>query len=148
SDYPIERRKEAMILSARNQCLALIMGGGLIVAATPAGAGEKSWDEGNLIANGRFESKGKTELPDEWTVVAPNKALGPQFVLLRDSGGGSQLSAAGNGRKECFGFIKHPVRLEGGKTYRLRVRFRVQGLEDLNRHLVHAIFGHGFNEGV
>src|SRR5262249_10339255 len=55
---------------------------------------------------------------------------------------------AGNGRDECFGFIKHPVRLQGGKTYRLRVRFKVQGLEDLNRHLVHAIFGHGFNEGV
>lgn len=137
-----------MFLSGRNQCLALLLAGGLVAAAAPAVAAETSWDEGNLIANGCFESRKTLDLPDGWTVVAPNKALGPQFALLRDSGSGTQLSAAGNGRDECFGFIKHPVRLEGGKTFRLRVRFKVHGLEDLNRHLVHAIFGPGFNEGV
>src|SRR5262245_35233448 len=137
-----------MFPSARRQCLALLVVGGLAAAAVPADAGEISSDEGNLIANGRFESSGSAELPDGWTVVAPNKALGPKFALLRGSGGDTQLSAAGNGRDECFGYIKHSVRLEGGKTYRLRVRFKVQGLKDLNRHLVHAIYGHGFNEGV
>lgn len=137
-----------MFLIARNLCHALLLIGGFVVAAAPISAGEISWDEGNLIANGRFDSKSALELPDGWTVVAPNKALAPKFALRRDSEAGTQLSATGNGRDECFGFIKHPVRLEGGKTYRLRVRFQVQGLEDLNRHLVHAIFGYGFNEGV
>ena len=137
-----------MLRNARNQCLALFLVSGLIPAAVPAAGGETSWDEGNLIANGRFASRGTGELPEGWTVVAPNRALGPKFALVRDASGGTQLSASGNGRVECFGFIKHPVRLEGGKTYRLRVRLKVEGLEDLNRHLVHAIFGHGFNEGV
>jgi len=137
-----------MFVRARSQCLALLFVGSLVAAAIPATAGDTAWDKGNLIANGRFETSDTAELPDGWTVVAPNKALGPQFALVRDSGSGTRLSAAGNGRDECFGFIKHPVRLEGGKTYRLRVRFKVQRLEDLNRHLVHAIFGHGFNEGI
>jgi predicted amidohydrolase len=137
-----------MFLAAHSQCLALILVGGLVVASSPAESAEKSWDEGNIIAHGRFESSGTGELPDGWIVVAPNTALGPQFALQRDSSGGTRLSASGNGRDECFGFIKHAVHLKGGKTYRLRVRLKVHGIEDLNRHLVHGIFGHGFNEGV
>src|SRR5262249_27542491 len=141
------QKEEAMYLRVRSQGLALLFVGSLVAGANPATAGEIPWDKGNLIDNGHFEASETAELPDGWTVVAPNQALGPQFALVRDSGG-TRLSAAGNGRDECFGFIKHPVRLEGGKTYRLRVRFKVQGLEDPNRHLVHAIFGHGFNEGI
>ena len=129
-----------MFLSTRNQCFALLLVSGLIPTAALAAEGETSWDEGNLIANGRFAPNGTGELPEGWTVVAPNRALGPRFALVRKTSGGTQLSASGNGRDECFGFIKHPVRLEGGKTYRLRVRFKVEGLEDLNRHLVHAIY--------
>src|SRR5580765_4463026 len=102
-----------MSLTSRNQYLALLVACGLVCTAATANAGEPSWDEGNLIANGRFASTESGELPDGWTVVTPNKALGPQFVPLRDSNGGTQLSAAGNGRDECFGFIKHAVRLEG-----------------------------------
>ena len=137
-----------MLRNGRNQCLALLLVSGFVPAAASAAEGETSWDEGNLIANGRFASKGTGELPEGWTVVAPNKALGPKFAPLRDANDGTRLSASGNGRDECFGFVKHPVRLKGGKTYRLRVRLKAEGLEDLNRHLVHAIFGHGFNEGV
>src|SRR5262245_11105813 len=137
-----------MFLNAQRRCVALLLVSGLVAASTGADAGESSWDEGNLIANGRFESSGADELPEGWAIVAPNKALGPHFAVLRDSTGGTRLAASGNGRDECFGFIKHPVHLSGGKTFRLRVRLKAHGLEDLNRHLVHGIFGHGFNEGV
>src|SRR5262249_43029428 len=120
-----------MLRNARNQCLALLLVSGLVPAAASAAEGETSWDEGNLIANGRFPSKGTDELPEGWTVVAPNRALGPKFAPLRDASDGTRLSASGNGRDECFGFVKHPVRLKGGKTYRLRVRLKAEGLEDL-----------------
>ena len=56
--------------------------------------------------------------------------------------------AEGNGRKECFGYVRTGVKLEAGKTYLLEVRFRVEGFEDVNRHLVHGFFGAGFNNGV
>lgn len=135
--------------NARNQCVALLLVVGLASTAFSAPKGETSWDDGNLIANGRFASRGAGDLPDGWTIVAPNKALSPKFALVRDASSSStRLSGAGAGRVECFGFVKHPVRLKGGKTYRLRVRLKAEGLDDLNRHLVHAIFGPGFNDGV
>lgn len=137
-----------MWLSAQNQCLALLLVSGFVAVAAAADRDVSSWDEGNLIAVGGVEASEAGELLDGWTVVAPNKALAPKFAVLPDSANGKRLSASGNGRDECFGYIKHPVQLKGGKTYRLRVRLKVQGLEDLNRHLVHGIFGHGFNEGV
>ena len=56
--------------------------------------------------------------------------------------------AEGNGRQECYGYVRHPVRIAGGKTYRLRVRFRFSGLEDINRNLVHGVFTDKFNNGI
>ena len=74
-----------MFRGARNRCLALLLISGLVPAAVSAAEGETSWDEGNLVANGRLTSQGTGELPDGWTVVAPNKALGPKFALVRDA---------------------------------------------------------------
>src|SRR5262245_36410158 len=114
----------------------------------PLSAAELDWDRGNLIANGRFEDGDSGELPKGWTVVAPNPALSPRFALERESAAKGTLTARGNGRAECFGYVKHTVRLLKDKTYRLRVRLRCDGLEDLNRHLVHAVHGYGFNDGI
>src|SRR5262245_15257409 len=98
-----------MRLNAQNGNLALLVFSGLVIAAVRIAAQEAAWDAGNLSETGRFESNGTGELPDGWTIVAPNKALAPHFTLLRDSTGGTRLSASGNGRDECFGFIKYPV---------------------------------------
>jgi predicted amidohydrolase len=39
------------------------------------------------------------------------------------------------------------VALVPGKTYRMEVRFTAVGLDDINRHLVHGVFGE-FNDGI
>jgi predicted amidohydrolase len=115
------------------------------LAAQPAA---DDWRKGNLIANGDFSKGAPGALPEGWVLKAPNPALRPQFKLAAGSGGVRLLEAAGNGRPECFGCLAHPVDLAAGKTYRLRVRFRFEGFDDVNRHLLHGVFASGFNDGV
>ncbi len=106
------------------------------------------WDKGNLIANGDFTEGTVGAIPEGWETVCPNNALAPIFKLIRTGYGNSALMATGNGRRECFGYIRHPVHLEANKTYRLRVRLRFEEMEDLNLNLVHGIFAGGFNDGI
>jgi predicted amidohydrolase len=122
---------------------------GFILAVAPAlaAADPDDWDRGNLIANGAFNVGAAGGLPQGWTVVAPNPALSPRFERVSDSSGRQGLQATGNGRDECFGYVCHPVRFTNGSTYRFRVRLRTEGLDDLNRHLVHGVFG-PFNDGI
>jgi hypothetical protein len=87
-------------------------------------------------------------LPAGWEAVCPNPALAPHFGFGRTSDGCVALTARGNGRRECFGYLRHAVTLEAGKTYCLRVRLRAEGLADIDRHLVHAVLGEGFNNAV
>ena len=87
-------------------------------------------------------------LPAGWESVCPNPALAPLFGSGRTSDGRLCLTAQGNGRQECFGYMRHTVSLQGGKAYRLHVRLRTEGLQDLNRHLVHGVLGEGFNNMV
>jgi len=117
---------------------------------------EAEWDLGNLITNGNFARGRVGALPEGWKAVFPNPALAPVFKLVLSAEGRPPIAsirgrpvlmAAGNGRRECFGYVRHRVRLEGGKTYRLRVRLRFEGMDDLNRHLVHGVFG-DFNDGI
>ena len=112
---------------------------------------EKNVLSGNLIAHGDAMEGAIGSLPEGWSVVAGNPALRPSFKLVSSEGGKRELMAEGNGRKECYGYVRIPVRLAGGKTYRLRVRFRFAGLEDVNRHLVHGVFAKDalkFNNGI
>ena len=106
------------------------------------------WDDGNLIANGDFVKGTVGDIPEGWETVYPNNALAPVFRLARTEDGNSALMATGNGRRECFGYIRRPVHLEANKTYRLRVRLRFEEIDDLNIHLVHGIFAEGFNDGI
>ena len=106
------------------------------------------WDKGNLIANGDFTEGTVGAIPEGWETVCPNNALAPIFKLIRTGYRNSALMATGNGRRECFGYIRHPVHLEANKTYRLRVRLRFEEMEDLNLNLVHGIFAGGFNDGI
>ena len=99
----------------------------------------------NAIPNGDFAQGEVGQMPEGWTVVAPNPMLAPTFQLV-EKDGKKMLMAQGNGRNDCFGYAKIPVTLEGGKTYRLTVRFKVDGIDDVNRNLVHGIFGNGFGD--
>ena len=116
---------------------------------TRSGPQEADWNKGNLIAHGDFGTGPPGGLPEGWEAVTPNPALAPGFALVRD-GEAQALRARGNGRRECFGYLRHPLSLGAGKTYRLRVRLRADGLADLNRHLVHGVFcgDPSFNDGV
>jgi len=100
----------------------------------------------NLIPNGDFAKGEVGRLPELWTVVTPNPALAPTFQLAGQNGK-KFLTAQGNGRKECFGFIKVPFTVTKDKTYRLTVRFKVEGIDDVNRNLSHGLFGE-FNNGI
>jgi len=106
------------------------------------------WNQGNLIANGAF-TKGKVgEIPEGWEEIFPNNAIAPTFKLVKTAEGNPALMAAGNGRRECFGYIRHPVHLKANKTYRLRVRLQYEDMDDLNIHLVHGVFAEGLNDGI
>ena len=102
----------------------------------------------NLIVAGE---PGKDGLPAGWSVFTPNRALAPCFGCEEDSDGSIHLWAQGNGRRECFGSLRREVHLAAGMTLRLRVLLHAEGLEDLNRHLVHGVFAGasgGFNDGI
>ena len=104
----------------------------LVVIALPAsaparGAGTDDWDKGNAGVHGDFLRAEPGALPEGWELVAPNPPLAPRFGLVRDGNSQTVLQAEGNGRLECFGYLRHKVRLEGGKTYRMRARFDSRG---------------------
>jgi predicted amidohydrolase len=108
----------------------------------------RDWDDGNLLANGDFARGEAGTLPEGWEAVCPNPALAPTFELVPGEDGMLALTARGSGRRECFGYVRHPVELQAGHTYRLRVRFRFEGFEDVNAHLVHGVFAGNFNDGI
>lgn len=101
----------------------------------------------NLLANGDFHLGAIGDIPDGWQIVCPNPALCPTF-RLSETLDGKVLMAAGNGRRECFGYVCYPVHLEANKTYYMKVQLKFENMEDLNRHLVHGFFSGGFNDGV
>jgi predicted amidohydrolase len=100
----------------------------------------------NLIENGDFSKGNIGEMPDGWQIISPNPALAPIFKMAK-LGDDKLLMAEGNGRQECFGYVRHSVKLEPGKTYCMRVSLKIEGIDDLNRNAVHGIFG-SFNDGI
>jgi len=110
-------------------------------------ATDDNWHAGNLVHNGDFSQGSVRGLPEGWTIVGPNPSVAPEFKWEVEKDGHHSLTAKGNGQQECFGYARYKVHVEGGKTYRLRVQLRAEGLEDLNRHLVHGVFG-SFNDGI
>ena len=104
----------------------------------------------NLIPNGDFAKGEIGKLPEGWSITTPNPALAPTFQLVEENGK-RFLMAQGNGRANCFGFVQVPVTLERNKTYRLTVRFKIEGIEDVNRNLQHLLVVPGwnnFNNGI
>jgi len=111
------------------------------------GYSKDKWNDVNLIDNGDFSKGIMGSLPYGWDAICPNPAIAPSFMLISDENGKSLLMGKGNGRQECFGYVRHKIHFATNKTYRMRVRLKTEGLDDLNIHLVHGVFG-GFNDGI
>ncbi len=80
-----------------------------------------------------------------WEFVAPNPALAPRFHRAASP---AVLVAEGNGREECYGYARCPVRLAGGRSYLLRVRLRAEGIESAGHHTAHGLFGASYSGGI
>ena len=101
----------------------------------------------NIIANGNFADGVIGKLPASWLLTTPNPALAPIFRLVKGNNGEKLLMAQGNGRNDCFGYVSQKITLSESKTFLMRVVFRIEGIKDVNRNLVHGIFG-DFNNGI
>jgi predicted amidohydrolase len=80
-----------------------------------------------------------------WEFVAPNPALAPRF---HQAASPALLVAEGNGREECYGYARCPVRLAGGRSYFLRVRLQAEGMRSPEHHTVHGLFGASYSGGI
>ncbi|MBD3392595.1 MAG: hypothetical protein GF418_10930, partial [Chitinivibrionales bacterium] len=76
--------------------------------------------------------------------------LTPVFRLSK-SAGRNVLVAAGNGRDNCVGHVAAPLRLDCGRTYRLKVRFRMSADINPHKNLLFVVFGRNpqkLNNGI
>lgn len=112
----------------------------LPVSAADATGGD-DWGKGNLIANADFNLATGPNLPEGWTVVSPNPNLAPEFKIAPGPDGRPALEATGNRRQECFGYVSHKIHFAAGKTYCFRIELQTRDLDDLNRHVVHGVYG-------
>jgi predicted amidohydrolase len=108
----------------------------------------KEREENNIILNGDFSCGKAGSTPTGWEIICPNKAIAPKFKLVIRKDGSRFLRASGNGRRECFGFIRTKVHLEPNRTYHMRVKLHYERMKDLNRHLLHGVFSDDFNDGI
>ena len=69
-----------------------------------------------------------------WETVTPREAMRPIF-----SHGAEGLCVEGDGRAHMFGYWKKDVEARGGGHYRLRVRFRISDIEDVNLHVMNLV---------
>ena len=84
-----------------------------------------------------------------WDFVGPNPALAPRFEMVSQRFGlRKALLAEGNGREECYGFARCPVQLQAGRSYRLRVRLQAEGLDAVDHHVVHGVYGPSYSGGL
>ncbi len=82
-------------------------------------------------------------------MIAPNPSLQPEFQIQPDPFGGVvTIRARGNGSEGCFGYACRPVRLEGGKSYRLTVKFTARNLDRLAHQVISGIYSSRFTAGV
>lgn len=85
--------------------------------------GKLAADLVNLVPNGNFAAGRIGGLPDGWERQARSPANAPLFQRVKENGAPCLL-AAGAGSDDCFGYVRAPVVLKAGQTYRLAVRFQ------------------------
>lgn len=83
-------------------------------------------------------SQNLVEDPGSWQKWSPTPALAPIFEVEEDESG-RNLVIAGGGNPYCFGQWSRRIPVEGGRTYRYKVRFRFSGINDLNLHALNIL---------
>ena len=76
---------------------------------------------------------------NSWSSSSPNPSLAPKFRVEQTKNGGNILTIHGGGNPYCFGRWTRHIPVEGGKTYRYRVRFQISGVEDLNLNVLNML---------
>lgn len=93
----------------------------------------------NLIPNGDFSRGRIASLPEGWEFTSPYPHLRPVFRLVRREGGRALL-ATGGGNPDCVGWVRTPVRVQGGRSYQMGVRLRMSGGLNPQQHLLFALY--------
>ena len=71
---------------------------------------------------------------ENWEVSFPRKELMPIFTK-KDN----EISVESNGNPYMFGYWKNRVPVDGGKTYRFKVVFKIDRIVDVNLHVMNMI---------
>lgn len=74
-----------------------------------------------------FEWTFQAGRPASWHKLSPNQNLAPHFCTEED-----RLLISGNGQKEIFGCYENRFPIKGGNFYRIKTRFRMQGVKNPN----------------
>lgn len=104
-------------------------------------------DIGNLISNGSFSRGSIGQIPESWRIPRSDPDLDPVFKLARHCGT-KVLKVTGTGNPDCAGRLVTPVLVNGGKTYRFSVRFRMSEDVDPNANLLFVFYSPEFNDGI
>lgn len=106
----------------------------------------------NIVPNGNFQEGKLGSLPDNWEIVSSYPEIMPLFEL-RNVDGRKILQARGNGNENCTGYACVKFQMNGGQSYRMKVRFRMSDGLDPNKNLLFACYcqtpdGTIFNNGI
>lgn len=106
----------------------------------------------NIVPNGNFQEGKLGTLPDKWEIISPYPKVMPSFELCNIDGR-KILQARGNGNENCIGYLCVKFQMNGGQSYRMKVRFRMSEGLDPNKNLLFACYcqtsnGSHFNDGI
>ena len=87
----------------------------------------------NLLTNPDFVVAGEDGVPAGWYLWAPRPEISPRAMPLQDEREATGVALTGNGKLNCFGKLGQTVVAQPGQWYRVAVRFRAEGLDDLTR---------------
>lgn len=87
----------------------------------------------NLLANADF-TLGDNGAPQSWAPDTPRPPLRPGFAWSPGA-----LTVQGNGVEYGWGYWRQTVPVTGGRTYSLKVRFQIDGIDDVNLHVLNMV---------
>ncbi len=101
----------------------------------------------NLIPNGDFQGTPENGLPPGWSFQSPRPSLAPSCRAASQDDR-QYLVLGGNANPDCVGWAATPVRIEAGKTYLLRTRFKRSPALDPLQHLLFLVAASGATQGI
>jgi len=90
--------------------------------------------DSNLIKNSKFGVI-KNGAPEFWDAKYPREELKPKFDFYQ-----CKLCITGNSNPYAFGSWVQPISVEEGVAYKFKVKFSIEGIEDLNLNVFNVIF--------